>query len=519
MNALPDALFVIDVGYHKIAVREAEEAGHSGRRGGRHQPLAGRRRLRDSGQRRLEPRDPAVRRGVADAVLEGKAAAVQGVVQAVTGGDEEFVEVERRREEVRAHAEPFIRNEGAVKPLFVQTIARTAANCRSSEWRKSPQHGQGTAREDRRADDGMQEGAAEADGDLPRPRRSCASSWAARRARGVARRGRRRGRGSHLTARGRARRGQLRDRLRREERRLPGLRRRRSPAGREARVRPTSRRCRPAARRRDGRRRRARHSSARSARTWRAPLRAHRRRRASSPPTCTAARIGVLVEVRAATRDWRRTWRCTSRRASRSLDASGVSCRADRAPSAGIAIEKAREAGKPARRSREDGRGQRAEVPEGGHAARPGVREEDDKQTVEQLLKARRRDGERVHAVRGWRGHREEADDFAAEVARSGGCGRAPDGSARRWHSSSWQTWPTDGILLKLRGEALMGDDAYGINRATVESHGRARSPKSCSSASRWAVVIGGGNIFRGVASARRAWTAPRPTTWACWRR
>ena len=31
-------------------------------------------------------------RGVADAVLEGKAAALQGVVQAITG-DEEFVEV------------------------------------------------------------------------------------------------------------------------------------------------------------------------------------------------------------------------------------------------------------------------------------------------------------------------------------------------------------------------------------------------------------------------------------------
>jgi small subunit ribosomal protein S2 len=33
-------------------------------------------------------------RGIADAVLEGKAAALQGVVQAVAaGGDEEFVEV------------------------------------------------------------------------------------------------------------------------------------------------------------------------------------------------------------------------------------------------------------------------------------------------------------------------------------------------------------------------------------------------------------------------------------------
>ena len=36
-------------------------------------------------------------RGIADAVLEGKAAALQGVVQAVTG-DEEFVEVSEGQE-------------------------------------------------------------------------------------------------------------------------------------------------------------------------------------------------------------------------------------------------------------------------------------------------------------------------------------------------------------------------------------------------------------------------------------
>ncbi len=61
MNALPDALFVIDVGYQKIAVTEARKLGDSDRRRGRHQPLAGRHRLRDPGQRRLEPRHPPVR--------------------------------------------------------------------------------------------------------------------------------------------------------------------------------------------------------------------------------------------------------------------------------------------------------------------------------------------------------------------------------------------------------------------------------------------------------------------------
>lgn len=54
-------------------------------------------------------------------------------------------------------------------------------------------------------------------------------------------------------------------------------------------------------------------------------------------------------------------------------------------------------------------------------------------------------------------------------------------------------------ILLKLSGEALMGDDAYGINRATIE---RMVSEIAVVSALgvQIAVVIGGGNIFRGVA-------------------
>ena len=54
-------------------------------------------------------------------------------------------------------------------------------------------------------------------------------------------------------------------------------------------------------------------------------------------------------------------------------------------------------------------------------------------------------------------------------------------------------------ILLKLSGEALMGDDAYGINRATI-----VRMVREIQDVMRLgcevAVVIGGGNIFRGVA-------------------
>jgi len=54
-------------------------------------------------------------------------------------------------------------------------------------------------------------------------------------------------------------------------------------------------------------------------------------------------------------------------------------------------------------------------------------------------------------------------------------------------------------ILLKLSGEALMGDDAFGINQATI-----ARMVQEIAEVTRLgvqvALVIGGGNIFRGVA-------------------
>ncbi|CAG0954256.1 uridylate kinase [Rhodocyclaceae bacterium] len=54
-------------------------------------------------------------------------------------------------------------------------------------------------------------------------------------------------------------------------------------------------------------------------------------------------------------------------------------------------------------------------------------------------------------------------------------------------------------ILLKLSGEALMGNDAYGINRETLA--GIVAEIKSVADLGvEIGVVIGGGNIFRGVA-------------------
>jgi uridylate kinase len=54
-------------------------------------------------------------------------------------------------------------------------------------------------------------------------------------------------------------------------------------------------------------------------------------------------------------------------------------------------------------------------------------------------------------------------------------------------------------ILLKLSGEALMGNDAYGINRETIEAI-VAEIAQVAGMGVEVGVVIGGGNIFRGVA-------------------
>ena len=95
MNALPDAIFVIDVGFHKIAVLEAKKLGI---------PLIG---VVDSNHSPVgidyvipgnDDSSKAVAlyaRGIADAILEGRADAMSNVVKAVSAeGSDEFVEVD-----------------------------------------------------------------------------------------------------------------------------------------------------------------------------------------------------------------------------------------------------------------------------------------------------------------------------------------------------------------------------------------------------------------------------------------
>lgn len=55
-------------------------------------------------------------------------------------------------------------------------------------------------------------------------------------------------------------------------------------------------------------------------------------------------------------------------------------------------------------------------------------------------------------------------------------------------------------VLLKLSGEALMGDDNYGINRDVLERI-VAEIKQVVEAGIELAIVVGGGNIFRGVSS------------------
>ena len=93
MSALPDAMFVIDVGFHKIAVAEAKKLGI---------PIVG---IVDSnhspvgidyvipGNADSSKAVALYARAIADAVLEGKARATSDVVQAAGAEGDEFVEV------------------------------------------------------------------------------------------------------------------------------------------------------------------------------------------------------------------------------------------------------------------------------------------------------------------------------------------------------------------------------------------------------------------------------------------
>jgi len=93
MGGIPDAIFVIDVGYHNGTITEAAKLGIPviGVVDTNHSPegvayvIPG----NDDSSKAIQ----LYARGVADAILEGRANAVNDVVEAIKGGADEFVEV------------------------------------------------------------------------------------------------------------------------------------------------------------------------------------------------------------------------------------------------------------------------------------------------------------------------------------------------------------------------------------------------------------------------------------------
>ena len=98
MNTLPDALFIIDVGYHKIAVAEAGTLGIPvvGVVDTNHSP--------DGIAHVIPGNDDSAKaialyaRGIADAVVEGREQNLNGLVEEIAEDGDDFVEVEEDRE-------------------------------------------------------------------------------------------------------------------------------------------------------------------------------------------------------------------------------------------------------------------------------------------------------------------------------------------------------------------------------------------------------------------------------------
>ena len=388
MNALPDALFVIDVGYHKIAVTEAKKLGIPivGVVDTNHSPdgiayvIPG----NDDSSRAIR----LYARGVADAILEGKSQVIQEIVQAdefVEGSGDEATDLTRSAK-------------GAPRPFCLGITPARIGNLRVVDQKDVERTSMAEITASmvmelrERTGLGMMEckkALTEAGGDLAKAEELLRIKSGAKASQGG--RSRRGGRRDRRVRRGRRQdrrdgRSQLRDRFRRAERRFRRVRegaraaRRREESGRR---RGAVARCRSAA---------ARSKSARQALVQKigenismrrfvrlatpGQARAVRARRRAS--ACWSTIEGGDEHARQGRRDAHRgvASRCACRR-------DQVPADVDRARSATIAAARAAESGKPAEHRRQDGRRRGRQVPGRGHAARPAVRQGHDKQTVE----------------------------------------------------------------------------------------------------------------------------------------
>ena len=286
---------------------------------------------------------------------------------------------------------------------------------------------------------------------------------------------------------------------------------------------------------------------------------AHRRRGRGRQRTSTARRIGVLVEVNCETDFVARNDDFVGFAKDVAMQIAAMNplyVSQEEIPAAvlehekAIRIEQAQAVGQARRGDPEDRRRPDREVGEGGLPARSAVREgSGGKKDIRSLLTDLiAKIGENIacaasSATSSARGSRSDHDDFAAEVKKQAG-------QAVSWRQETRRPWPsgkgngataTNGgrrgdarrgkvpsrlplapgvkyrrILLKLSGEALMGVGKFGLDQPTLAQIADELIDVH-SLGVEIALVIGGGNIFRGGSA--RAWTARTPTTWGCWRR
>ena len=73
-------------------------------------------------------------------------------------------------------------------------------------------------------------------------------------------------------------------------------------------------------------------------------------------------------------------------------------------------------------------------------------------------------------------------------------------------------------VVLKLSGEALAGTAGYGINHEVIKNI--AEQIKDVKKYNvEIAIVVGGGNIWRGLPPEQEVWIEQQLTIWVCWPR
>ena len=79
---------------------------------------------------------------------------------------------------------------------------------------------------------------------------------------------------------------------------------------------------------------------------------------------------------------------------------------------------------------------------------------------------------------------------------------------------------PWKRVVLKISGEALASDSADEVlDGRVVDRLAREIAEARAELGTEIAIVMGGGNIWRGPRARLAGWTGRQPTTWACWLR